>query len=52
MWKLCISTKLVYVKDGLACDDVQAILYNYIVEKLICYDTQALNLYYGLSGLL
>lgn len=31
--------------DGLTCDDVEAVLCNYIVEKLICCDTQALKLY-------
>ena len=37
--------------DGLACDDVQEILYNYIMEKLIHCDIHALKLYYGFTGL-
>jgi len=32
-------------------DVLQAILYNYIMEKLIHCDIHALKLYYGLTGL-
>jgi len=37
--------------DELACNDIQAKLYSYIMDKLIHCDTHALMLYFGFTGL-
>jgi len=36
---------------GLACNDVQAKLYSYVMDKLIHCDLHVLELYFGLTGL-